>query len=332
MYEVLGISLALAGLLTLNAFVSFLAATLWRLIQRWAIAWSATTRAHLLFSLRVIPSLVAIVVVVVLLIPAYITHEPRQQTEEFSLKIALLASISAFGLLLALWRGLAAWIATRKLINNWLQNSEALNLPQVPVPVYRLNHPFPVIAVVGTFRPLLFIASHLLDCLKPEELDAAIRHECGHLAAKDNLKRAIFRACRDSLSIVPAGRFLDREWAAASEGAADEYAARKGNEVALDLAAALVKIARMVPSGVYPAMPASALLIGEDVGGIANRVKRLAQLATDNYRNDASPLVLPTSLWLSFGVLVATVLAIATNSQLLITIHRLIEVAVSTLQ
>ena len=135
------------------------------------------------------------------------------------------------------------------------------------------------------------------------------------------------------LTIVPCGRLLDREWAAASEAAADEYAARNGSEVALDLAAALVKIARLAPSGIRPVMPASALLIGEDVGGIAHRVKLLAKLATSKRPGDETrSSVIPASLWLSFGALVAAALMTATNPNLLFTIHCLLEVVVSTLQ
>ncbi|HMY76678.1 MAG TPA: hypothetical protein PLQ88_32965, partial [Blastocatellia bacterium] len=151
-----------------------------------------------------------------------------------------------------------------------------------------------------------------------------------HLAARDNLKRALLRACRDALTIVPCGRLLDREWAAASEAAADEYAARKGGETALDLAAALVKIARLAPAGTRPAMPAGALLIGEDVGGVAHRVKLLARMATAP--QGQLSLTVPASLWISFGALVTATLLIATNAQSLTLIHRLIEAAVSTLQ
>jgi hypothetical protein len=333
MYELLGISLALTGLLTLNAFASLLSAMLWRALQKQAQTWSAVTRAQLLFALRIFPGVVAIICVMTLFVPAYIAHEPRHAAEDVSLQLGLLATFSAAGLSLAAWRGVAAWRATRKLISNWLRNAEPLQLEQVSIPSYRLRHPFPVIAVVGTFRPRLFIADHLFSSLSREELAAAIAHECGHLAARDNLKRALLRSCRDVLTIVPCGRLLDREWAAASEAAADEYAARSGSEVALDLAATLVKIARLVPSGIRPVMPASALLIGEDVNGIAHRVKLLAKLATSKrFHNEISFSVIPASLWISFGALLATALLIATNSNSLFTIHRMLEVLVSTLQ
>lgn len=330
MYELLGISLALSGLLTLNAAASLLTALCWRLLQRRAQTWTAATRAQVLFALRVLPGLAAVLCVAALLVPAYIAHEPRHATEQVSLQLGLLAGVSALGLSLAAWRGVAAWLATRRLIHDWLRNSESLSLPPVSIPAHRLRHSFPVIAVVGTFRPRLFIADHLFQSLESDELTAAVAHECGHLAARDNLKRALLRGCRDVLTIVPCGRLLDREWAAAAEAAADEFAARKGAETALDLAAALVKIARLAPAGARPILPAGALLLGEDVGGVAHRVKLLTQLAaTGNERRSST---VSASLWFSFGALVTAALLVAAHPQSLPAIHRLIEAAVSTLQ
>ncbi|HYG10333.1 MAG TPA: hypothetical protein VD835_10320, partial [Pyrinomonadaceae bacterium] len=157
-----------------------------------------------------------------------------------------------------------------------------VKLAGVRVPVYRLQHRFPVIAVVGVTRPRLFIAGHLFDKLSAEELRAAVMHEHGHLTAHDNLKRAALRACRDVLMLVPAGRTLDNAWVEQSEAAADEHAARAGGaSLALDLASALVKIARLVPAGATPRMPAGAFLVGDQgESGVAWRIRRLARLAT----------------------------------------------------
>src|SRR5262245_64543688 len=57
----------------------------------------------------------------------------------------------------------------------------------------------------------LFRSDHLFQSLTSEEMAAAIAHECGHLAARDNLKRAALRACRDALAIFPCGARLDRD-------------------------------------------------------------------------------------------------------------------------
>src|SRR6185295_11074886 len=116
---------------------------------------------------------------------------------------------------------------------------------------------FPLIAVVGTFRPRLFIAEHVLQSLSEGELIAAISHECGHLAAGDNFKRSLLRISRAGLLLVPCGRSLDRAWSEASESAADEHAAQESSTVAINLASALVRIAKMIPDGNSQVMPAA---------------------------------------------------------------------------
>ncbi|MGH9755828.1 MAG: M48 family metalloprotease [Blastocatellia bacterium] len=336
MFELLGICLALAALLTLNALAALLASALWRMFGSRVKDWPAAERARLLFALRVFPSIIAVVCVGALLLPAYIAHEPRRAVEPVSLKLAVLAAISAAGLLLALWRGVAAWIATRRLIKDWLRVAEPVRFDQIPIPAYRLRHPFPIIAIVGAIGPKLFIADHLFQSLTREEMDAAIAHESGHLAARDNLKRVLLRACRDVLAIVPSGASpsgarMDRAWAEASETSADEHAARGGSNVTLDLASTLVKIARLVPEGVKPAMPAGALLVGDNADGIAQRVRRLTRLAT---LDEVALGERTFNAWpqACFAAILISTILLATNPSTLLAIHNLIEIAVSKLQ
>jgi Zn-dependent protease with chaperone function len=333
MFELLGICLALAAMLATGAMAAMLTSALWRVFRARAEDWPAESRARLIFALRVFPPVIAVTCAVTLLLPAYITHEPRRAVEPVSLKLGVLAVISAAGLLLALWRGVAAWVATRRLVKDWLRVAEQVEFDQIRIPAYRLRHQFPVIAIVGAIRPKLFVADHLFQSLTREEMAAAIAHESGHLAARDNLKRAALRACRDSLAIFPCGVSLDRAWAAASESAADEHAAKGGGAVALDLASALVKIARLVPEGVKPTMPASALLIGDGPDGIAQRVRRLARLATlDNVSSGGSVFDSKAWPWACFAAILISATLLMTSPSTLLAIHHVIEIAVSKLQ
>jgi len=332
MYELLGICLALAALLTFNAPASLLFALLWRALGSRGQLWPAAARARLLFALRIIPAAAAALCVLALLLPAYIAYEPKHNAEPVSLKLGVLAAISAAGLLLAAWRGLAAWMATRRLLKDWLLNADRIEMTDVSIPVHRLRHRFPVVAVIGAFRPRLFIADYLLDSLSREELAAAIAHECGHITSRDNLKRTLLRICRDALTIVPCGRALDRDWAEAAEAAADEYASRKDGPAALDLAAALVKIARLIPPGTKPAMPAGALLIGENAGGIMDRVTRLTEMASAGNPTASRASAITGVLWFLFVSSVTAMLLVALQPDWLVAIHLLIEAAVSMLK
>src|SRR6476619_6106259 len=286
MFELLGLALLLAALLIFNSAATLLIAGLWRVARRATTNWTAAARARLLFCLRIFPGVVAFLAVTLLLVPSYLEYEPRHTAETVSLKLGLLAFFSATGIAVSIYRGIATHRATANLTSNWLRQGKPIRIPGIEIRSYEIHHPFPLIGIVGFLRPRLFIASQVLELLTPEEISAAIAHENGHLTARDNLKRGLLQACRDSLLIIPCGRLLDRSWSEASEEAADENAARQGNGVALDLASALVKIARIIPLGGRPTMPAGVFLLGDEheTKGIKSRVRRLLTLATSEGR------------------------------------------------
>ena len=333
MFILLGISVLLTALLTFNSLASLGTATVWRIAHRFTRDWSAAARARTLYLLRVLPATLGITCVLFLLTPAYLELEPRTTAERVSLKLAIIALASAVGMGLAIIRGVAAWRATARLTADWRAHGEPISVPQIAIPAYRIEHRFPVIAIVGVLRPRLFLGSQIFESLTPAEIAAAVEHEAGHLVAHDNLKRGLLRACRDVTLIIPCGRALDRAWAAASESAADEHATRRGRTVALDLASALVKIARMIPAGAKPAMPAGALLIGdEESSGVKARVRRLIQIASgDGKVGLYEPFVANLAIWTSFSLLLLLVVSTQGNPRVLVTVHSLIEHVVSFL-
>ena len=333
MYELLGISLVLASLLTINALASLAAAACWPFIERRLQTRSARARAEILFAMRVGPPALALISVALFLVPSYVVYEPYASAEVVSKKLAALAALSTIGLAFALWRALRSWFATRSLRQEWLSQAVQIRLEGIGILTFRISSSFPIVAVVGTVRPRLFIAEHVLEILSEEELTAAIAHEGGHLSAHDNFKRSLLRACRDALMIVPCGRSLDRAWAEAAECAADEHAAQQNAETALNLASALVKIAKMVPVGAHATMPLAAFLIGvEETRGVKARVRRLLEIASDGCRrnvpNPTIARVLPVT---SLGVLLTLAVTVASNQQVLVTVHSMMERAVKLL-
>src|SRR5260370_40287388 len=162
MYELLGICLVLAGLLTINAFASLAAAAAWGLLEGASRNVSARAHAEILFVIRISPPALAVISVVAFLVPSFLVYEPHATTEVVSKKLGVLAVVSAGGVGFALWRGLRSWWATRTLLRKWLATAEQIRLPRVGIPTFRIRHPFPIIAVVGTIRPLLFIDRHVL--------------------------------------------------------------------------------------------------------------------------------------------------------------------------
>jgi Zn-dependent protease with chaperone function len=138
------------------------------------------------------------------------------------------------------------------------------------------------------------------------------------------------------LLIIPSGRLLVRAWSEASEEAADENAARQGNGVALDLASALVKIARNIPQGARPTMPAGVFLLGdEETRGIKSRVRRLIALAATECRPSSVSrydVLKNLSIWVPASILLSVFVISATSPFLLSRVHYLIEHAVFALR
>lgn len=334
MFELLGLSLVFAGLLSINSMASLAAASSWYGLKRISACWTAATKARVAFALRALPPAIAGYFMAVSFIPAFLAHEPRQTSEVVSWKLALLASLSAAGLWMAARRAYQGWQATRRLVSEWLRQAEPLELPGLRMPAFVIRHDFPLITVVGTLRPRLFVARQALSALAPEELLAALAHEHGHLAARDNLKRVVLRACRDAFTIIPCGRVLDRAWKSASEAAADEYAARAGAATALNLASALVRIARLVPASPPVHLPAAALLLGdEESPALVDRVRRLTLLASTGMP-PAAGLGWPGRLAgiLGLGVAMTAVTWVAGHATTLLAVHSTIERIVALLQ
>ena len=328
MYTFLGITLVLALLLTINATATLMAAGFGRLCKPLLRKCSARTRAEILFVMRIGPPVLAILAIAAFMIPSYLVYEPHQTDESVSWKLGLLAALSAIGVGLAIARGIRTWLATRSLLKDWLASSTRIELDAISVPTFVLQqHSFPIIAVVGAIRPRLFIADHVLESLSTEELAAAVAHECGHLAAHDNFKRSIMRVSRAALLLIPCGRSLDHAWSEASESAADEHAAQQSSLVALNLASALVRIARMIPGGQQHEIPAAvSTFLSDDSPGVKVRVRRLVELAATDPRllvSNASIVRFVPWIVLSFVVVVGVTLE--SRPQVLASVHHFVE-------
>ena len=172
----------------------------------------------------------------------------------------------------------------------------------------------------------------MVETLSHAELAAALAHERCHLEERDNLKRFLIRACGDLLWFLPWGRSADRAWAEATESAADEYPARSSSSAALDLAGAMITLARLAPPGATPGMPAAALIVGVHDGCIETRIRRLLDLTDAG----AAPLA-PVRRRARLGALAALALTLSGGMMLaaaflLPKAHAALELLVCVLQ
>ena len=103
-----------------------------------------------------------------------------------------------------------------------------------------------------------------VSLLTDEELQIALKHELAHMRSRDNLKKLVFRFCP-----FPGMSKLESAWSQAAEIAADDAAVSNVDD-AVDLAAALVKLSRLVPVEAAPVCT-----VGFVTGTISARVTRL---------------------------------------------------------
>ena len=328
MYFLIGASLLFTFLIISSVLLAVITAASWRLLDPICDTVTPKTGAGLLFVLRIMPIAVSLVFILAFILPAFLLYEPSESGETIGLKLMLMIGFAAIGIAAAIFRVLGSWWRTHRLVAEWSKNTVPIELDSFSIPIFKLRHSFPVFAVVGILRPKIYIAERVLDSLDSSEIAAVLKHELGHIAARDNLKNLAMKICGDIL-VLPIGRSLERKWSEAAERAADHNAVENGDrETALDLASALIKIARMVPVEPLPPMPAVSYAFSLDES-LSIRIRRLLRLADQN----GIPGV-PSNHHLApyFALLTAAALLIGFNTSLLVTVHNISETVLGVLQ
>jgi len=265
----LGLTLGLAGWAVVSAVGAAISVLLWRRLPPLEPG-TAARRARGLFALGLLPSALAATLVGAVLLPAFFLYEPRDASDAAGPLLALMALAGAALLGAGAWRGASEARLTRTLVRRWMLLATPLRLPGLELEAYRFDARFPVVSVVGQRRPRLFVSHRVLEACDPDELRVILAHEAAHVAARDNLRRALLSAAADPLALSPLGRRLRHEWHEAAEAAADEGAAGEDPGARLALASALVRLARLATRP--EPLPGAAVLDGAPV---ASRVRHL---------------------------------------------------------
>ena len=276
---------------------------------------AAAPRAWLLACFRLLPATAAVAMTALVLAPGYYRHEQRGEPEGVGLVLALAA---AAGLLIAagaVARAAAAVIRASALRRAWLAAGRPIDVAGAGMPAYAIDTAFPLVAVLGVLRPRLFISASVLRACSPPQLAAIVDHERRHVAAWDNAVRLLMDAAPDAVGLTRASGALAAAWHQAAEHRADDAARRR-----LDLASALVRVARLAGTTGPGAVPASALYRGE---GVEERVRRLVESVPDG------PALPRAVLCASAAVATAAIAAAATSPRALELAHALLETAVT---
>lgn len=316
----LGVCLALClyAAVTLAAAMAVLATA--PVVIRRSKRWDSASRARACLTLRLGPATLGLVVAGTLFLPAFLAGEPADTPERLGPGLWILAMTVFALVLMSVLRATREWWNTVMLRRAWLSDARPLAPLGAGLPAYVITSRFPLVAVVGIWRPVLVISDRVLASCTAPEMDAILAHEVAHLRARDNLIRLLFLVMPDGLSRTAVGRRLERVWAESSEEAADRSA---GPERAPALARALVRVTRMAV-GAPPPATIAALSRG---GSIAGRIERLIALE----RGDAGADLLVAQRRMMAAAVVVW-LALAVSPQVGSRIHAVAEAFVTWLQ
>lgn len=274
MFALRGIAVSLAFFVLLYCFLSALVSVSWRGL-RWLKA-TEQSLADLLFLLRVLPLFAAIIVTLTFVVPSFQLLEPRSTGEGVGTMPIALGMAALFFIAWGCHRVVSAQTRTSRIVARWVAGSQPLD-KNAQTFAFRARRDAPPLTLVGMRQPRVLVSDSTVELLSADELEVALRHELAHIRSYDNLKKLVFRFCPFP-GMVP----LEAAWSQAAELAADDAAILNMND-ALNLAAALVKLSRLVPVATPPACT-----VGFVTGSLQERVNRL--LAWGEARKRRKPI------------------------------------------
>lgn len=277
MFYLLSISLCCAIFFIVLAGTSVLCMWVSRFARPAVSSLAPAAVANLLFTIRILPVLLASLATFGFVLPALLKFEPRSTSELVGWPLLGLAILGGAVLIVMSVRAATILRSTRLVAAIWRRHSKKLLLENTGVPVYCLDNHGSVLAVLGFLRPKIFVARQIVDALTPAELMAAVEHERAHVTSFDNLRQLVLKVTRIPRWLRVTGG-ADSAWTNASEIAADEAALASGIPV-LDLSSALIKVAALSTYAVVGKTVAASHLVPIESGYcLRARVDRLQEI------------------------------------------------------
>jgi Zn-dependent protease with chaperone function len=263
MFALRGIAVSLAFFVLLYCLLSALVAAGWRFLKLLHV--TEQVLAGLLFSVRVLPLVVSVVITFALVVPSFQLLEPRSTDEGMGATPLALGVCALLLMACGCFRVITAHTRTVRVVARWLEGAHPLDVDAGAQTVIACSKgEAPPLTLVGVRRPRVLVSESTVALLNPEELRIALKHESAHMLCRDNLKKLVFRCCP-----FPGMAKLESAWCQTAELAADDAAVSTLDD-AVDLAAALVKLSRLVPVEAAPVCT-----VGFVTGTIGARVARL---------------------------------------------------------
>jgi BlaR1 peptidase M56 len=307
MFAIRAILVSLGFFGVLYCLLSVVIVCLWRCatLADWS---SARGFARLLFGLRLFPLVMSLVVTLAFALPAFLRLESGVVDEDLGTLAFGLCTL--FLIAAGLFRMATTRSTTARVVADWMEGASMLDAGSA-VPTFQAKAGTPLLLLFGVRRPKVLVSETTVALLSDDELRVSVRHEVEHMRSRDNLKKVVVHCWS-----FPGMAGLERAWQEAAEFAADDRAISSRGE-AIDLAAALVKVAGLAP---VQAAPAFTTGLADVSMSVERRVERL--LAWNEPENHGPwsnewyflPLILAAVWW-----------AAANYGQALSLTHRLTE-------
>jgi len=312
MFAIRGIAVSFSVFVIVYAALSLAVSLVWQRVWLHSQDHAARRVADLLFTLRIFPLVAAALITVAFTVPSFLLLEPRSIDEPMG---GIPMTLGTAGILLGIFGLVNAGLAvlrTWRTVATWTNEAESVE-SRSPVPVLRIVPAVPAMTAAGILRPKVLMSGVAEFLLTANEMQTALNHEIEHVRRRDNLKKLLLR-----FVAFPGLADLETAWLEATEMAADDAAVSNAGE-ALDLAAALIKLSRLGPSGSRADLTAA--LIHSPVATMNARVARLIAWSEDRIQAPSRFVS-----WYGVGAALATVAVFAvTYSQLLAHIHTATE-------
>ena len=309
MFALRGIAVSLTFFVLIYCLLSTLVAGAWRSLK--LLHAPERNLAPLLFALRVLPFAASVVITFAFVVPSFQLLEPRSVDEGTGVMPLALGVCALLLIACGCFRVITAQTRTSRVVARWLEGAHPLNVDAGAQTVtFRSRREAPPLTLVGVRKPRVLVSESTVALLSHNELHIALEHELAHMRSRDNLKKLVFRFCP-----FPGMAKLESAWSQAAELAADDAAVSNLDD-ALDLAAALVKLSRLVPVEAAPICT-----VGFVTGSISARVARL--LAWDEAGKTQPTRIRP---WYAIPpALVALLCVVATYGPALALTHEVTE-------
>lgn len=312
MFAVRGIAVCFSVFVIVYWALSLAVCLSWGWVWRFGQNYPVRRRANGLFALRMSPMIIAGMITAAFTVPSFLLLEPRAIDEPVG-SIPLVLSLCGVALgIYGVGNAVKAAREAARRVAAWASDAQPVQSGP-PVPVLRISRAAPAMTAAGILRPRVLLSSAAESVLTACELRTALSHEMEHVCRWDNLKKLLLR-----LVTFPGLSGLEAAWLEATEIAADDAAVTNQAE-ALDLAAALIKLARLGP--LEPALDLTSAIVHGPASIVNARVERLLAWS-ERLRVQPERY----SRWYKFSVALAagTTLAI-TYTQLLAHVHMATE-------